>query len=59
MTTVKQIVKKLYKECDHSAEVVVRVKDDVVHILDVPLNLPEIKEEVDEKGRHRVIIDLT
>lgn len=57
--TVKTLLKKLFKECEHSAEIVIRVKDDkLIGILNLPIQLADIKqEEVD--GKKIVVIDMT
>ena len=58
VTKVKQVVKKLYKECDLSAEIVIRLKDEEGSIC-LPFSLKDIKQEVDDKGAKLVVIDLT
>jgi hypothetical protein len=57
--TIKSLLKKLYKECDHSAEIVVRIKDeDIDSTLNIPIQLTDIKTE-ESNGKQIVIIDLT
>ena len=56
--TVKVLLKKLYKECEHSATVVIRVKDDNLGILNLPIQLTDITQEK-INGETVVIINTT